>query len=171
MVGSASLTRLIVGLDKLITGSAVTLATAGLALAALIGLYQIIARFILHRAAEWSEPSIQMTLIWMTYLGLAGAMRSGTLISVDWFLSSSKGRQKKFAQMAILASVLTLLVCMAWFGTALAYKVRFQNIAGLGISVSWAYLALPVGAIVSMIAAIAHAIEPSSNVDHQTENT
>lgn len=171
MTKNTSFVRMFLGLDKVLTGSAVALATAGLALASLVGLYQIIARFIFHRSAEWSEPTIQMTLIWMTYLGLAGAMRSGTLISVDWLLSLSKGRQKKLVQMGILASVLTLLGFMAWFGASLAYKVRFQNIAGLGIPVSWAYLALPIGAVVSIVAAIAHAIDPRSNVDHQTENT
>ncbi|HEX5934750.1 MAG TPA: TRAP transporter small permease subunit, partial [Pseudorhizobium sp.] len=59
-----------------ITQTAVALATAGLAIASLVGLYQVVARFILHAPASWSEPLVQATLIWMTYVALAGAMRT-----------------------------------------------------------------------------------------------
>lgn len=163
--------RYFLSFESLLTRAAVAFATAGLALASLIGLYQIIARFVLHRSAEWSEPLIQMTLIWMTYLGLAAAMRSGTLISVDWLLSLSKGRARQVIQIVILVCVLTLLGSLTWFGISLAMRVKFQTIAGLGISTSWAYAALPFGAVISIFAAIAHVIDPRSNIDHQTQNT
>lgn len=163
--------RYFLGFESLLTKSAVAVATAGLALASLIGLYQIVARFVLHQSAEWSEPLVQMTLIWMTYLGLAAAIRSGTLISVDWLLSLSKGRARHIIQLLILFCVLTLLGFLTWSGIALAMRVKFQTIAGLGVSASWAYAALPFGAAVSFVAAIAHALDPRSDVDHQTQNT
>ena len=157
--------------DQVLTKTAVAVATAALGLASLLGLYQIAARFILHLPADWSEPLIQMALIWMAYLGIAGALRSGTLISVDWLLTLSTGRFRQIVQGIILICVLVLLGCIAWYGVALAFRVRFQTIAGLGISTSWAYAALPVGAAVSMIATIAHAIAPRADIDHQTQNT
>ncbi len=157
--------------ESFLTKAAVAFATAGLALASLTGLYQIIARFVLHQSAVWSEPLIQMTLIWMTYLGLATAVRSGTLISVDWLLSLSKGRPQQVIRISILVCILTLLGFLTWFGISLAMRVKFQTIAGLGISTSWAYAALPFGAAISMLAAIAHVIDPRSDIDHQTQNT
>lgn len=163
--------RYFLGFERLLTRSAVALATAGLAIASLIGLYQIVARFVLHRSAEWSEPLVQMTLIWMTYLGLAAAVRSGTLISVDWLLSLSKGRMRQTVLLIILICVLILLGSLTWFGIALAMRVKFQTIAGLGISASWAYAALPFGAAVSIVAAIGHALDPRTEIDHQTQNT
>ncbi|MCK8782709.1 TRAP transporter small permease [Rhizobium sp. NTR19] len=166
-----ALVRYFLSIESLLTKSAVALATAGLALASLIGLYQIIARFVLHRSAEWSEPLVQMTLIWMTYLGLAAAMRSGTLISVDWLLTLSKGRARQVIQLVILLCVLALLGFILWFGIALGMRVKFQTIAGLGISASWAYAALPFGAAVSIFAVIAHVLDPRVEVDHQTQNT
>lgn len=171
MTGMATVSRSILCVDRLLTRTAVALATVGLGVASLIGLYQVVARFLLHRAAEWSEPLIQMSLIWMAYLGIAGALRSGTLISVDWLLSLSTGRMRRVVQGLILVCVLVLLGCIGWFGVVLALRVKFQTIAGLGISTSWAYVALPVGAIVSMVSAIAHAISPRADIDHQTQNT
>lgn len=81
--------------ERRITQTAVALGCLGLVLAALVGFYQVIARFILFRPASWSEPMIQIALIWMTYLALAGAMRTGTLISVDMLLRLSKGPFKR----------------------------------------------------------------------------
>jgi len=37
--------------------------------------------------------------------------------------------------------------------------VRFQQMAGLDISMSWGYAALPVGAVFAMLGSIVHFIE------------
>ncbi|WP_298015120.1 TRAP transporter small permease [uncultured Castellaniella sp.] len=170
-MNSHTWSRCFLGIENALSRAAVGLATAGLGFAALCGLYQVVARFVLQRSAEWSEPLIQMTLIWMTYLGIAGALRSGTLISVDWLLGLSKGRMRHVVRGVILVCVLTLLGFIAWYGVVLALRVRFQTIAGLGIPTSWGYAALPVGAIVSMFSTIAHAMAPRADIDHQTQNT
>ena len=153
-----------------ITQAAVALGTCGLALACLVGFYQVITRFVLHAPSSWSEPLIQTTLIWMVYVTLAGAMRAGTLISVDLLVSISTGRLLKLVRVVINSSVLTLLAIIFWFGCELVWRVRFQTIAGLGISASWAYAALPTGAVLSALALLAHALEPARKTDIRTEN-
>lgn len=157
-------------LEGRITQAAIALGTCGLALACLVGFYQVVTRFILHAPSSWSEPLIQTTLIWMVYVALAGAMRAGTLISVDLLVSISTGRLLKLVRAVIHLSVLSLLVIIFWFGCELVWRVRFQTIAGLGISASWAYAALPTGAVLSALALLAHALDPKGEPDHRTEN-
>ncbi|MDQ2635220.1 MAG: TRAP transporter small permease [Pseudomonadota bacterium] len=157
-------------LEGRITQAAVALGTCGLALACLVGFYQVVTRFILHAPSSWSEPLIQTTLIWMVYVALAGAMRAGTLISVDLLVSISTGSLLKLVRAVIHLSVLSLLVIIFWFGCELVWRVRFQTIAGLGISASWAYAALPTGAVLSALALLAHALDPKGEPDHRTEN-
>ncbi|HEX5933068.1 MAG TPA: TRAP transporter small permease subunit, partial [Pseudorhizobium sp.] len=70
----------------------------------------------------------------------------------------------------IALSTLALLIVLFWFGCMLVWRVRFQTIAGLGISASWAYAALPVGSILSALALVAHVLDPSEKGDHRTEN-
>jgi C4-dicarboxylate transporter, DctQ subunit len=41
----------------------------------------------------------------------------------------------------------------------MVWRVRFQTLAGLEISIAWAYAALPSGALFSLIAVIAHALD------------
>ena len=146
--------------ERRITLAAVVLGSACLALAALAGFYQVIARFILFTPASWSEPFIQAVLIWMTYLALAGAMRTGTLISVDLLLTLVSGRTKAGIRAFTTLAVMSLLLVIFWFGSILVWRVQYQTIAGLNISASWVYAALPVGSVISMLALVAYQIDP-----------
>ena len=146
--------------ERRITLAAVVLGSVCLVFAALAGLYQVIARFILFTPASWSEPFIQAVLIWMTYLALAGAMRTGTLISVDLLLTLVGGRTKAGIRAFTTLAVMSLLLVIFWFGCILVWRVQFQTIAGLNISAPWIYAALPVGAVISMLALVAYQIDP-----------
>ena len=70
-------------LERLSTGAAMALACAMLAIAASLGLFQIVTRFILERPAEWTEVLIRFSLIWMVFLGIPMAFRIGAMVSVD----------------------------------------------------------------------------------------
>lgn len=152
--------------ERRFTQAAVAAGCVGLVLASLVGLYQVIARFILFEPAAWSEPLIQVTFIWMTYLAIAGAMRTGTLISVDVLRAAMSGsRFRRMLDVFIMLSTLSLLAVLLWFGCILVWRVRFQTIAGLDIAASWGYLALPLGSAVSMLALVAHFIDPARRAD------
>ncbi|MCJ8521493.1 TRAP-type C4-dicarboxylate transport system permease small subunit [Pseudorhizobium tarimense] len=166
----SSLVSAFLAVEGRVTQAAVALGTAGLAIASVVGLYQVVSRFVLHAPASWSEPLVQATLIWMTYVALAGAIRTGTLISVDLMLSVSTGRLRRLTKAIITVSILALLAVLFWFGTMLVWRVRSQTMAGLGISASWAYAALPVGSVLSALALVAHVLDPSETGDHRTEN-
>lgn len=65
------------------TAIAMAGACAMMALAASLGMFQIITRFVLERPAEWTEVMIRFSLIWMVFLGIPAAFRQGAMISVD----------------------------------------------------------------------------------------
>jgi TRAP-type C4-dicarboxylate transport system permease small subunit len=157
-------------LEGRITQCSVAFGTCGLALASLVGFYQVLTRFILHAPSSWSEPLIQTTLIWMAYVALAGAMRAGTLISVDLIQSMTTGRLRRLVNAVTYVSTLALLAILFWFGCELVWRVRFQTIAGLGVSASWAYAALPTGSLLSALALVAHALDPGQERDLRVEN-
>ena len=52
-------------------------------IAASLGMFQIITRFVLEQPAEWSEILIRFSLIWMVFLGIPAAFRQGAMVSVD----------------------------------------------------------------------------------------
>jgi TRAP-type C4-dicarboxylate transport system permease small subunit len=104
---------------------------------------------------------VQVALIWLTYLALAGAMRTGSLIAVDMALRVSTPRIRAVLRLFGLVTTMGLLLVILWFGAMLVWRVRFQTVAGLGMSASWAYLALPVGAVLSILALVAHVLDPA----------
>ncbi len=160
MSGPNAAVRALLAVERTVTRASVFAACCLLAAAACIGFYQVLARFLLAEPVTWSETAVRVTLIWMAYLGLAGAMRAGALVSVDVLYNLCRGRARRALQAAIAASSLSLLAILVWYGTILAQRVRFQTLAGLEVPVSWAYAAIPVGAAISILAVLAHFFDP-----------
>jgi TRAP-type C4-dicarboxylate transport system permease small subunit len=152
--------RALLALERTVTRASVFVACCLLAAAASVGLCQVVARFVLSQPTTWSEPLVRSLLIWMAYLGLCGVIRMGAMVSVDALYRISRGRWRALLDALITLSTLGLLLILAWYGTQLAYRARFQNLAGLEIPVSWAYAAIPIGAVVAILAVLAHHFDP-----------
>ena len=54
-----------------------------LVIASVLGMFQIITRFVLEQPAEWSEILIRLSLIWIVFMGIPMAFRQGAMVSVD----------------------------------------------------------------------------------------
>ncbi len=158
----ATLRGAVLGLDRLTTTVAALLACLALAVAVLAGLWQVIARFATETPSVWSEALVRMALIWMAYLGLALALRTGALVSIDVAHRYSGGAVRRALEAAALACSLSMMGIMFWFGWEMAYRVRFQELAGLEVSISWGYAAIPVGAVFAMVGAMAHFLDRRS---------
>lgn len=152
--------QLFLSFERRVTDAILWLACAFLAVAASFGIYQVVTRFVFSEPSTWSEVGTRMALIWMVFLGTVAAFRHGALVSVDLAYRLSKGAWRKALHFTITAVTLVFLGVILWFGIDITWKVRFQELAGLEISISWAYLALPVGAFFSMLAVVAHYFDP-----------
>ena len=155
--------RAVVALDKRTTGLAMHVAVGMLGLAVLCGLFQVFSRFVMNTPADWTEVLTRFALIWMVYVGAAVALRNGAMVSVDLMHRKLPAAMRGKLDLFIAAMVLSLLGLMLYWGVAIAWRVRFQNVAGLDISMGWAYLAIPVGALFAVIAVLAHLLDPLRN--------
>ena len=117
--------------------------------------WQVIARFVLHSPADWSEVATRALLIWTVLLGVALAFRHGAMISVEMLRNALQGRARRALEIAIGTICVLFLGTLAWIGGQMTWRVRFQNVPSLDISISWIYLAIPVGATLAVIAVIA----------------
>jgi TRAP-type C4-dicarboxylate transport system permease small subunit len=147
--------------EALITTLAMAGACAMLALAASLGMYQIITRFVLERPAEWSEVMVRFSLIWMVFLGIPAAFRQGAMVSVDVLYRWSSPRMKRVLDAVVAIAALTLVGVILWWGWDYANRGKVQTIIGLeDVSMFWAYLAMPVGALVSVFGIIGNWLDP-----------
>ncbi len=153
--------RAFLAFERRTTAVALALACAMLVAAACLGLYQILSRFVFQQPAEWSEVLIRFTLIWMVFLGAPVAFRQGAMVCVDLAHRMAGPVGKRLLDIAAALCALVVIAVMLWFGGDYAYRGRFQTISGLeSLSMTWAYLAIPVGAAFSAIAVIACLIDP-----------
>ena len=160
MTGPQRAVALLLRVERRVTETSVFVACCLLAAAASVGFYQVLTRFVLSQPATWSETLVRTLLIWMAYLGMAGAIRIGALVSVDLLYRVCRGRARRQLEAMITIMTLVLLVILVWFGIDLAYRVRFQVLAGLEIPVTWAYAAIPTGSAISILAVLAHYFDP-----------
>ena len=132
-----------------------------MALASAFAIHQIVTRFILESPAEWTEVLIRFSLIWMVFLGIPTAFRQGAMVSVDLLYRLSGHRMRRVLDAVVAITALTLCSVILWWGWDYANRGSVQSMIGLeGVSMFWAYLALPVGAVFSIIGIIGFWLDP-----------
>jgi TRAP-type C4-dicarboxylate transport system permease small subunit len=154
--------RAVLTLDRFTTEVAAMIACLALTIAVAAGAWQVIARFATETPSAWSEALVRVALIWMAYLGVAVALRAGALVSIDVAHRLTSGTLRRTIEAMSLACVLSLLGVMFWFGWAMVERVQFQTIAGLEFSMAYAYAAIPLGALLAMVGAMAHFLDRRS---------
>jgi len=148
-------------LDRWTTGLAMAIACFMLVVASSLGVFQIVTRFVLEQPAEWSEILIRVSLIWMVFLGIPMAFRQGAMVSVDVLYRWSPPRFRRVLDAVVSLAALTLMLIILWYGWDYAMRGRVQSMAGLeSLSMVWAYLALPVGAVFSLFGIAANFLDP-----------
>jgi TRAP-type C4-dicarboxylate transport system permease small subunit len=147
--------------ERFATAAAMAAACAMLAIAATLGMFQIVMRFVLERPAEWTEVLIRFSLIWMVFLGIPAAFRAGAMVSVDVLYRWSPPRWRRVLDFVVAAAALTLIALILWWGWDYANRGKVQTMIGLeDVSMFWAYLALPVGAVFSAIGIVGNLLDP-----------
>jgi TRAP-type C4-dicarboxylate transport system permease small subunit len=158
------MTGLLLAVERRTTALALWCACAMLAIAASLGLYQILTRFIFQQPAEWSEISVRFALIWMVFLGIPMAFREGAMVCVDLLHRKSPPRLRRVLDLVAAAAGLLLIAVMIWFGSDYAWRTRFQTVPGIeSATMIWAYAAMPVGGVFSVLAILAQWFDPRRN--------
>ena len=153
-------------LDRWVTALALNLACALLAIICVLGLWQVLSRFVFSQPSTWTEEAMRRLLIWCVMLGVVAAFRRGALVSVDLMLRSSRGLWQRAVRGIITVASLAFLGVLLRFGVELAWRVRFQTFASMELSMAWAYAALPVGAALAIVGVLGHHFDP---IDEELE--
>ena len=140
-----------------------SLTIAGLMLlaAAVLGMTQVVMRFVLEQPSEWSEVLVRFSLIWMVFMGIPAAFRLGSMVSVDLMHRKSSPAFRRVLDFMIMTVSLVLLGFIAWYGWDYAQRGRVQTIIGMeSFSMFWAYLSMPVGALCAKVGVIGNFLDP-----------
>ena len=147
-------------IERRLTAVIVVLACILLGVASLLGIYQVLIRFVLGTPSTWSEIAIRLVIIWMVMLGIVVAFREGAQVCVD-LLYRLSGRFQRSLHLVITVITVIFLSVLVWYGVDIAWRTRFQEIGGMEfLPMSVGYAALPVGSFFAIIAVIANFLDP-----------
>jgi TRAP-type C4-dicarboxylate transport system permease small subunit len=83
------------------------------------------------------------------------------MVSVDVLYRWSGPRVRRVLDAMVALAALLLLSVIVWIGWQYALRGQVQTVIGLeGVSMFWAYLALPVGGVFSAIAVVGNFLDP-----------
>ena len=152
---------LFLSIERFTTALSMLIACLMLATAAGLGMFQIITRFVLETPAEWTEVLIRFSLIWMVFMGIPMAFRQGAMVSVDVLYRWSGPSMKRVLDSVVAAAALVLVAVIIWWGWDYANRGKVQSMIGLeDVSMFWAYLAMPVGALFSVFGILGNWLDP-----------
>jgi TRAP-type C4-dicarboxylate transport system permease small subunit len=151
----------LLAIERRTTALSLAFACAMMVVAACLGMYQILARFVFQQPAEWSEVLIRFSLIWMVFMGAPSAFRQGAMVCIDLAHRKSGPLVRRALEWLTALAALTLLGFMIWYGFDYSWRARVQTISGLeSFSMTWAYLAIPVGAVLSIPGVVGCLVDP-----------
>lgn len=156
-------------LDFLFKRLAVFLAAASLATALAVMGGQVVFRYLFNDSLIWAEEAARYALIWSSMIGAAVAYRQGAHVAItDLVKRLPAGLQGALARLVHLL-VLGFSGLLVWHGWALALRnfARHQLSTALQVDIAWIQLAIPVGGVLMMVAAleaVATGKKPSAGV-------
>jgi TRAP-type C4-dicarboxylate transport system permease small subunit len=156
--------RFLFALENLTTRISMLISCLMMALAVTLGLFQVIMRFVLEIPAEWTEVLIRFSLVWMVFMGIPYAFRVGAMVSVDVLARLVVPIGKRILSFFTCVAALTLVLVIIWWGWDYATRGRMQSVIGLeGVTMFWAYLALPVGGLFCIPSIVAQFFDPQNS--------
>ena len=131
-------------------------ATALLAISTIL-MVQVIARYVANSPTVWSEELAVSLFVWLTMLAIPLGLRRGEHLTLDILSKRLTPQVNRMLAVVISLLTITMFVILAFFAMKLLPAGDRQLLAGisggLGIpaKVSWIYLAVPVGAVFSVL--------------------
>lgn len=121
--------------------------------------WQVFARYVMGQSLAFSEEVARFSLIWLTMLGAAYAYRRGSLISVE-LLSAMGGPGFRRGLALVIAGASALFAWVLFIeGMNITNRVVNQTAPSTRVSMAWPYAAMPAGAALVLLNALALMIE------------
>ncbi|MBV0891546.1 TRAP transporter small permease [Paracoccus sp. Z118] len=117
--------------------------------------WQVFARYVMGSSLTFSEEVSRFSMVWMTMLGAAYAYRYGSLIAVDLLTTMSGPKVSRVVHLLIAVASCTFAFVLLKYGLAITERVASQTAPSTRVSMAWLYGAMPAGAALIFLNALA----------------
>lgn len=109
--------------------------------------WQVVARYVFAAPTVWSEELARFLMVWVTMLGSAYVLENGGHVAVTVFVDILPTPLQHALGWIRDTAVLAMAGGLAWYGYGFAVSGGRRVSTGLGLSMSYAYAAIPIGAV------------------------
>lgn len=133
-------------IEDIFVGSALLMAT-------LLLFINIILRYFFSANTTWAEEFIRYAMIWIAFIGASICFRKGIHVGVDLLINSLGLNGRRILQIYINLLSILFMALLVKFGLDLViFSFNTGQITpSLKINMYWVYLAIPTGAILSIL--------------------
>ena len=118
----------------------------------------VVFRYFLADPLIWTEEFVVIVFSWMLFIGLASGFRERMHLRIDALLILLPVRARFSLGAIATAATLITLAGLVWFGMDQAITLLETQTPMMRISATWAVTALPVGAALSCLHVVRHAV-------------
>lgn len=122
----------------------------------ILGLMQIISRFVLKSPIPWSEAMLTYMFIWASFLGASLAVSEKAHFGVEIFVDRLTPNFKRSIEVFVNVLLVVFSLFLISKGMIFVMTNRNQLMPAMPFTMSWPYLALPVSGLFIAIHALNH---------------
>jgi TRAP-type C4-dicarboxylate transport system permease small subunit len=111
----------------------------------------VVLRYTTGESLVWGEEISRQLMVWVTFLGAGMVLRFGGHVAVDSLHASAQPPLARAIRAVIVVGIGIFCLVMAYFSSLYVWATRFQTTAATEISISWIYLAMPVGFVLLFV--------------------
>lgn len=123
----------------------------------------VVFRYVIGRALPWSEEYARFAMVWMGLLGASMALIRNEHVAIEYFVSRMPPPVRVLAMMVSRVLMALFLFYATMHGSRMVLNAGTQVSPGLGISMAWPLLSIPVSSLIMLVQLILHTIDDVSS--------
>ncbi|WP_321447193.1 TRAP transporter small permease [uncultured Cohaesibacter sp.] len=108
---------------------------------------QVVARYLMHHSLSWSEEVGRYVFVWISFLGLAAAFRSGAHVALDILSDILSPAPRRVLAVINTSFIFILAIALFFGGIALMKFGMNQRSPALDLPMYLVYLVIPFSGI------------------------
>jgi C4-dicarboxylate transporter DctM subunit len=124
---------------------------------------QVVTRYVFDQPLPWPEEVARWAFLWLVMVGAATATRVGGHIRMNILAERLGPRGRRWLELVDVALSAAALALVGYLGVLLMQDTSVNSV-NFDVSYAWLYLALPVGAVLALLALIRVQVEGATGL-------
>lgn len=105
----------------------------------------VVTRYFFNHTPAYGEELSRYVFVWVVFLCMPILAKAGSHMAIETITSRLTGSALKFFRIVADALTMLFLAIMIYQGCFMVSRASFQTTPGLGLTMSWVYIVIPIG--------------------------